>query len=315
MNRISNALDNLLIKSKGELNSRIEEVSFSFDVNGTKTKGYCYCLKTDLNGNLRLNSLIEYIDEKILDYAIPKKELDEARKYLEETGSSSKFTKLRRKAEKLFTDLEKTGEGGEILLYILVQEYLKIPQLISKMSLKTSGQVHYQGADGIHVKYEEETQALGLYWGESKMYANLNDAMRECFDSLKEFILQPQSSESKRDRDLQLITSNIASNVNNVELEDLLVKYFDLDDEMSNKIIYKGICFIGFDYKDYMNGGVAKTTQEVKLTMQTEVQEWYKKMGEKIKVHPNLDLKELHVFLMPFPSVSEFREFYLKEIK
>src|SRR5690606_35637619 len=196
MTRIEKALNNLLISSKGEIKSRIEEVSFNIKIQNTETIGYCHCLKVDGNGNLRLPDLIEFIDEKIVEYAIPLKEIEEAKKYLEDTGSPLKFQRLRKKAENLFTDLEKTGEGGEILLYILVQEFLKLPQLISKMSLKTSGQLHYQGADGIHVSFNSIENKLNLFWGESKMYANMNDAMNECFKSIKGFLLDSISAKS-----------------------------------------------------------------------------------------------------------------------
>jgi HamA len=315
MDRFERALDNLLIKSKGEIKSRIEQMSFCMDIEGTESKGYCYCLKTDGNGNLRLKDLIEYIDEKVVEYALPKKDIDEAREYQEETGSPSKTIRLRRKAEQLFTDLEKTGEGGEILLYILVQEFLKLPQLISKMSLKTSGKLHYQGADGVHVKYESSTGTLDLYWGEAKMYQKASDAIRECFKSLNGFLLEPYSNESVQERDLQLITSNLSKNTNNKELEDLLVRYFDKDDDLSNCLVYKGVCFIGFDSDKYPSGDIQKTADEIKEGIESEISSWYKKVSDKIKSHKKLDLKEIHVFLMPFPSVSEFRKYYLEVIK
>ena len=38
-------------------------------------------------------------------------------------------------------------------------------------------------------------------------------------------------------------------------------------------------------------------------------------LSKKIKTHINLDQKEIHIFLMPFPSVEKFREYYLKTIK
>jgi hypothetical protein len=114
--RLDEALDRLLVQSKGEINSRIEQISSCVDISGTQAKGYCHCLKIDANGNLRLKDLVDFIDTKIVEYAIPKKEIDEAAKYYNETGSPSKTIALRKKANSLFTNLEKTGEGGEILL-------------------------------------------------------------------------------------------------------------------------------------------------------------------------------------------------------
>lgn len=68
MGRIETAINNLLSKTNGAINSRIEEVKYSVDIPETNAKGYCYCLKIDSNGNLRLNDLIEYIDTRIVDY-------------------------------------------------------------------------------------------------------------------------------------------------------------------------------------------------------------------------------------------------------
>jgi uncharacterized protein DUF1837 len=315
MDRITRAFESLLIKSKGEINSRIEQVAFDIDIRDTKAKGYCYCLKIDSNGNLRLNDLVDLIDENIVDYAIPRKELDEAKKHQVETGSTAKILRLRKRVTKLFTNLEKTGEGGEILLYILVQEFLKLPQLISKMSLKTSGQLHYQGADGIHVKYDETNSSLNLYWGEAKMHKTINSAITECFESLKGYLLDPLGYKSTQERDVQLITSNINANVNNPDLEKLLVRYFDKDDDLSNKLVYKGVCFIGFDSNNYPTQTLVKTTTDVKEEILEQLSTWEDTLSKTIKSHPKLELKEIHVFLIPFPSVEEFRKYYLETIK
>ncbi|WP_445453168.1 HamA C-terminal domain-containing protein [Flavobacterium sp. 25HG05S-40] len=315
MDRIEKAINSLLVDTKKEIFSRIEEVSFEFDIEKTSSKGYCYALKTDGNDNLRLEDLIEFIDSKIVDYAIPKKEIDKAIKHLNETGSTSKILNLRRQAETLFTELERTGEGGELLLYILALEILKIPQLISKMSLKTSGQLHYQGSDGIHVKYNSNDKTLDLYWGESKMYEDVNAAINKCFKSLNGFLLDPLSYSSTQERDLLLITQNINNNVNNPEFEELIVEYFDKDSEMSNRLVYKGICFIGYDMKAYKELNKTKTIDNIKDEILNELQSHYGKISERIKKFPSLDTKEIHIFLMPFPSVSEFRKYYLETLK
>lgn len=314
--RLDEALDRLLVQSKGEINSKIEQISSCVDISGTQAKGCCHCLKIDANGNLRLKDLVDFIDTKIVEYAIPKKEIDEATKYLNETGSPSKIIALRKKANSLFTDLERTGEGGEILLYILIQEFLKIPQLITKMALKTSGQMHYHGADGIHVKYDNESKCLNLYWAEAKRYQDLNAAITNCFKSLKGFLLDPQSYSSTQERDLQLITANIQANVNDTELEDMLVGYFDKDNDLSNKVVYKGVCFIGFDYDQYpQEDDLSKTTEDIKEVITSHHQEWYASLSKNIKTHTNLDSKEIHIFLMPFRSVAEFRQYYLETVK
>lgn len=314
MERIEKAIDSLLLNTKKEIFSRINQVSFDILLDETKSKCYCYSLKSDANNNLRLEDLIEYIDSKIVDYAIPKKEIDAALQYQIETGSTSKIINLRKQALKLFTNLKQTGEGGEILLYILALEVLKIPQLISKMSLKTSGQIHYQGSDGIHVKFDSLENKLELYWGESKMYKNINTGISNCFESLKGFLLDPYSHSSTQERDLVLITQNINNNVNSKEFEELIVKYFDKDCDLSNNLVYKGICFIGYDMDSYKELNNTKTADDIIADIKAELETHHKNISKKIKKIPMLDTKEIHVFLMPFPSVSDFRKHYLETL-
>ena len=55
--------------------------------------------------------------------------------------------------------------------------------------------------------------------------------------------------------------------------------------------------------------------EHIKNAILTEYEKWHSTIGEKIKDHENLDKKEIHVFLMSFPSVDEFRKCYLKTIK
>lgn len=314
MDWIEDAIKKLLIKGQGEIFSRIEKIGTGLDVAGTETKAYCYGLKLDAQGNPRVNDLIEFVTTKLIDYSIPKKLQDEAKEELNNTGSTSKIVELGIRAKHLFTDLEKTGEFGEMLLYILVQEILELPQLISKMSLKTSGHLHYQGADGIHVRYDKTDDSLSLYWGESKMEKTIYSGVKNCFESLKSFLLDTYGHESTQARDLQLITSNISENINNSDLENILVRYFDLDDDLSNKLKYKGVCFVGFDSDHYPKKPLEKTTQDLIDIFQKELAEWLKTTGNQIKRHVNLEKFEIHIFLIPFPSVQDFRTHFLKTL-
>jgi hypothetical protein len=315
MTWVEKAIDNLLVRSEGEINSRLEQISFDVPLPITQAKAYCHFIQLDASGNPRVNDLAEFVAQKIVDYSIPKREIDEARDHGLRTHSTEKIIALQKKAAQLFTDLKNTGEGGEMLLYILIQEYLKLPQLISKMSLKTSGNVHYHGVDGIHVKYDSSDDSLVLYWGESKMYKSITKALQECFKSLKGFLMDTFSYESSHERDLQLVTSSIKNNVNDQNLEDLLVRYFDRDDQLSNKLKYKGICFVGFDCAKYPKSPLAMDSQKLKIEIEKELQKWYKNAADNILSNLHLEKYEIHVFLIPFPDVAKFREYFLNHIK
>src|SRR5690606_33218052 len=167
--------------------------------------------------------------------------------------------------------LDKIVEYVYILINILVEEIIELQQLISSMSLKTSVLLYYHGSDGIHVKFDETDNSLSLYWGESKMEQTISSGLKNCFDSLRSFLLDTYGHDSTQTRDLHLITSNISDNLNNPKLEDILVRYFDLDDDLSNKLKYKGVCFVGFDSKNYPKSPLEKKTKELIEAFQLEM--------------------------------------------
>lgn len=315
MNWITQAIEDLIIKSDNELHSRIELIEKDFKFNSTETSAHFYFIKLDGNGYPRKSDLLKYVAMKIVDYSIPKKEQLEAKEYFIKNNSTSKVIELRQKAIKLFTDLEKTGELGEMLLYILTEDILKLPQIISKMTLKTSGKLHYQGADGVHFNYNESDDTLDLYWGESKMEKTITSALSNCFDSISPFLTDPISYDSTQNRDLQLITSNIAENINNKKLEDFLVNYFDLNSEYSNKLSFKGICFVGFDVKDYPTKPKEKTTSILLDDFKKKLKSWKKSVKTQLDNHPEIEKFEINIFLMPFESVDKMREEFLDLIK
>lgn len=315
MNWIKQAIEDLIINSDNELHSRIELIVKDFKFDSTETLAHFYFIKLDGNGNPRKSDLLKYVAMKIVDYSIPKKDQIIAKDYFIRNNSTSKVLELEHKAKKLFTDLDKTGELGEMLLYILTEDILKLPQIISKMTLKTSGKLHYQGADGVHFNYNEKDDTLDLYWGESKMEQTITSALSNCFDSISPFLIDPISYDSTQNRDLQLITSNITENINNKKLEDFLVKYFDLNSDYSNRLNFKAICFIGFDVKNYPTRPKEKTTSELTFEFNKKLISWKKSIKTQLDNHPEISKFEINMFLMPFESVEKMRQEFLELIK
>ena len=295
--------------------SRLQSTHSNIAIKDTNARGYIYSLTLDWNWRLRLEELIDYMILNIVNYAIPKKQRDEARDHLIKTGSSEKLIFLEKEAKQLFVNLKKTWEGWEMLLYLLIQEVLGFPQLLAKMPLKTSWKVHYQWVDWIHVNYDTVNQKLELYWWESKMYSKITTAITDCLDSLKGYLLDPYWSSSTQTRDIQLVTSNISNSINDPKYEELLVQYFDKDNKNSNSIVYKGACFIWFDaniYPSSPNSGVSMI--DIEESIQKQYEAWLKSLSTKIWIN-KIETFEIHIFLIPFPSVAEFRKYFLNQIK
>ena len=77
------------------------------------------------------------------DYAMPRAKVAEAKARDAKFNSTEAVAELVERAKRSFTDLATTGEGGELLLYLLAERFLKLPQILCKMDLKTDEKMHY----------------------------------------------------------------------------------------------------------------------------------------------------------------------------
>jgi hypothetical protein len=230
---------------------------------------------------------------------------------MEADGSTTAFVRLTVEARKLFTDLTQTGEGGELLLFVMAEQILQLPQLICKMSLKTNTRMHVHGADGLHAGVDPETGKLVLYWGESKVYAGASDAIRECLASLAGMLKSGEMGSDQADRDLQLLQR--FADVDNVPLEEALKRFLDPRNEESTCLEFRGLALVGFDSEHY-----PKDAGEVQLPAVVEAMKallpGLKKQIKKRVMEEKLEPFGMHFFCVPFPSTQEFTRRLRKDL-
>ncbi|MDN4633758.1 DUF1837 domain-containing protein [Sphingomonas sp. PsM26] len=159
-------------------------------IDGHAVKVHCHCLAVDANGRVQPHRLAEFMRNAVADYAIPRSQLAKAKERDQKYKSTEAVTALVEQAKRSFTDLAKTGEGGEMLLFLLAERFLKLPQILCKMDLKTDTRMHYHGADGVYAGVTPDG-VLKLYWGESKIYKNVASAIQDCLSSLAPFLVEP----------------------------------------------------------------------------------------------------------------------------
>ena len=78
------------------------------------------------------------------------------------------------------------------------------------------------GSDGIHVRYFPEQSRLLLYWGESKLYADVGDAINAAISSIAE-ALQP----TKMQHEIELVQRNIDFSGLDDAAKSAILKYLD----------------------------------------------------------------------------------------
>ncbi|MDB5123689.1 MAG: hypothetical protein JWP94_1818, partial [Mucilaginibacter sp.] len=137
----------------------------------------------------------------------------------------------------------RSGELGEIALYFLLESYLKSPQIVSKMALKTTSGENYKGSDGIHVGIVNDKKCF--FYCESKLNKVKDNAFSSCIASVIDFHLH------KKEFEVSVVN-------NHIEIEDATLRQAVLD--FLNPAKPKGddwlevnACFIGFDWANFVD--------------------------------------------------------------
>lgn len=282
--------------------------------NDTKTTAHCYFLKPNRQNNSYIENLVKTLMHNILGYTIPRKEIEKAEKV---PNSIEELLKLYDEAKAKYVDywkkrkeyLEsqqqyKSGEGGETLLFLIIEQILGLPQAICKMNLKTSFSMHYHGADGIHIGLTEDKSKLALYYGESKVYKEKSSAVKDCLESIENLILNKNDEE-----ELSILNSYCDLGKANEELVEKLVDYFRTDNYKNNELVeLRGVCLVGFEKPEIYNDK-AKIAENISKQSQA----WLNSFSKKAK-ELNLEEIVLNVFFIPFPSIEEFRKAFADEL-
>lgn len=284
-----------------KLDGLLLSVGDAFTLAETRATCRTHFVRKDANGRPRVDALAARLAERAVDYCIPRSRINEAAEYFTATGSTDRLVRLTEEARGLFTKLEKSGEGGELLLYTLLEVVLRIPQVLCKMPLKTSSQMHVHGTDGVHAKLLPDG-TLAVYWGESKLHKTVNSAIDDCFESVAPFLRDAGSGVAARD--LLLVRDHLDAGAEEVTAE--LIRYFSEDTPEAAKLEVRAACLVGFSLEDYPDPYEESGTsirEEVKAAMA----QWHGRVSQRID-HYSIHDFELEIFCVPVPSVDDFRK-------
>jgi hypothetical protein len=265
----------------------------------TRASCRCHFVRLDTQGRPRVPALIDMLVDQVVDYCIPRSRINEAMDLVDRTGSTAKILQLQREAKALFTTIQTSGEGGELLLYALLEIALGVPQILCKMSLKTNANVHYHGVDGVHAKATADGK-LAIYWGEAKLYRNAHAAIDAAFSSLAPFLLDAGGGAAQRD----VLLLRDHADTGDDKLNAALVRYFTDDTMEATHLVIRGACLIGFSHDDYANPHA--DDGQVRHDVLEALDGWRKRIGTRI-ANERLESFELELFLVPMPSVENFR--------
>lgn len=309
---IDEALDKFARGDASDLDALLKEIEINVEIHGTKVTSHFYMLAMDAHGRPRMRDLVRHVCARVVEYSIPRSRIEEARKRDAQTKTGTQYMLLRAEAVQLFTSLLNTGEGGELLLYIFAEEFLQLPQILTKMSLKTSSKMHFHGADGLYAGVNTHDQNLCLYWGESKVHAKFTQAVDDCLESLGRFLKGvDEKGNLVGSRDLQLLYNFI--DLDDSSLEEAFKKFLDPQNDQSNHLEMRGVALVGFNDESYPDGPNKKKFEEVQKEIAAKIDGWkqkIKRQAEKEKIESFI----FHFFVVPLTLVKDFRKIFLEEL-
>jgi len=204
-------------------------------------------------GKATVTELVDAIIHYISWFTLPRREIDKVYA-LYGTVTPEEFqlrtSQLFQSAISLFKRANKAtnrnGEAGEFILFLLTEWILSAPQILAKMALKTNSQMAVLGADGVHARYSKEDDQLLMYWGESKLYANVSDAIAAAIKSIND-----ANDPEQLKHELELVSRNLTLSGLDESAQDAMLRQLDPFDDEYNKKIYVTTCLIGFNCTDY----------------------------------------------------------------
>jgi hypothetical protein len=269
-------------------------------------------------GKPTIFELVDAISHELVHFALPRSQVAALKSQHNKISADEfmlKNSQLIDSAKSLFIQANKAtnrnGEAGELLLYLLTEWILAAPQIIAKMSLKTNSAMPVHGADGVHVRYSKKDKRLFLYWGESKLHANVGDAITAGAKSIVE-ALKPD----KIKHEIDLVQRNIDFSGMGAAEKAAFLRYLDPFSEDYNERHDVTTCLIGFDFD-----GFATVAKSDPAKAESEFVELAKKRLQtlgptlaKAFTAAGLDKQPMEIFFFPVPSVKDLRDTFQQKI-
>lgn len=255
----------------------------------------CYYLRPGINGKPDVPNLTAALLDHIVEFAL---------RHADSELVGPDRSRVTRKAMKLLIQRMNDGEGGELLLFMILDAMFRFPKMVAKLSLKTDTQMASFGADGLHATWGDDGK-LELVIGESKIYKDPKDGIRDAFASAR-------------------------SHMTGQELErelNLYIDYPSFDDEglkAAVRAFVRGdagpptlsiailVGFTWFEYEALLSNGFGAQIEKIEQAYQAAIPELQAKVLEH---HSKFELPRprCRVFLLPFQDVKDFRRAILEE--
>ncbi|ALU91512.1 hypothetical protein Hrubri_4367 [Herbaspirillum rubrisubalbicans M1] len=271
-------------------------------------------------GKPTVPELVKMLVREITGFCATKRQRREAKeKDFKSKYDSREWEDLADWAKGLFIKADassgRSGEAGELLLYVFIEHYLKAPLVLSKMRLKTSPAMPVHGADGVHAMWDVDGKRLTMFFGESKLHERFSSAMSDAAESIGWLA---NNVNGRMDNELQLTTGHIDLDGFPAELQEYLLRYLHpYATEEGNRRNDRFAILIGYDYAAYEKLiAIAPDAAEERF-----LESYRENLRQKLEAaqshlqRHNVSLASVDIFFLPLPGVKAFRDAFNEELR
>lgn len=260
-----------------------------------------YYLITCTVDDIREKDFVKAISSLIIPYALKREE------YAKITPINA--LEITKKARQRFTGADNSGEIGEIVLFTLLESQRLAPQILNKMSLKTSGTMQYHGIDGIHLSAQGDE--IRLYYCESKTGPSYKVGIREAVGDLKKFYEKLE----KESFEIDLINNNIDISKFGTHVEEIkkIINPYSKNKENLRKVF---AVFVGFNWDSIQKIEFSSITTKIKESLEDTLTKNIDNIRNSCENEVNS--KGLTItfefFFLPFKDVQKIRDWFNESI-
>ncbi|MBJ9753055.1 HamA C-terminal domain-containing protein [Burkholderia cepacia] len=264
-------------------------------------------------GKPAIDALIEALKLEIPAFCTTKQERAKALAKdraggLETFETQMLVDKARRLFIKATAGKRDSGEGGELLLFAFIEHFLEAPIILSKMRLKTNTQMPVHGADGVHARWDSESNQLVVIFGESKVHASIHGALRAAAESVGSFVADV---EGRKTHELLLTTDHVDLDGFPDEYKEELIRYLHpFATEEGARRQERFAILLAYTSKGYatLDRLTAAEAERAFLDDYNTKLSPALRLAKKHLAQAGVELDTVDLFILPMPNVQEFRD-------
>ena len=255
----------------------------------------------------REDELIKILINSIYKYSLTKEERE---KLNENTVIELSKLAISRFVRNEYEKDYQGGEIGDLLLFHILEIFEEAVQVVNKMSLKTSGKMHYHGYDAIHFGIKEDIRVL--YLGEAKFGKSFNKTLTEAISSIKGF-----QQDEKNQFEIKLALGNLSNDIPD-KYRNEIKNYLDPRNQDLTNYSQTYAIFLGYELeeflqleKDYSGKMLLEKINEV---YRENVLNYAQSIIKKIQSEELLANKRFIFFLLPFKNIKGAKKHFFRGI-